>query len=141
MPDEPTWTSEDVETLAVFMGWESVSTGDLDMWFDRKAKRSHCGPRTRRFREERWGMKTEAPLYWNPMEDANADFQVLERAREVWADPLQAARVSFLANLRERWIARLPADEVPSLAWYAQYVCGDWSRAALAVLKEMEAQG
>lgn len=61
---------------------------------------------------------------WSPFTSADADVQILERVREVWK-----------VGSRERDEFR---SWIPPLDLYRT---GDWSIAALAVLKEMEKKG
>jgi hypothetical protein len=67
------------------------------------------------------GMEKEVE-WWTPFSDVACDYDVLERARKVWGEGSRER-----ADFRE-WLAEV-ADH---------YVVGDWSRAALAVLREME---
>ena len=75
---------------------------------------------------------------WNPFLDARHDLQVLERVREVWGDQV---RWRFACELHRVWTARVTETVAYAVLNLTKYECGDYSRAALAVLKEMEAEG
>lgn len=114
----PEYTAEDVAAVARFMGWTPVyvpegsifrdSVGELDYWRTASGDSVYLG--------------------WCPFTDANEDFEVLERAREVWGDD---ERLALLDDaLENAWMA---------LPWpFALcYGVGDWSRAVLEVLRSM----
>jgi hypothetical protein len=135
MPDEsttPQAASADVETLArSFMGWKrgrevypDDAAGPLDWYFQ------HNGT---------WWRKTD--WLWNPLTDANADLQVLERVREVWFTP-EATRGNPHLWPCERFKAAFEriceTRKHYAAPWYLRYAAGNYSRTALAVLREME---
>ncbi len=127
---ERTGTAEDVELLARFMGWEPAPFAGPHAW---RTSPLMSGVR--------W-----LPDDWNPLVSADADVQVLERVREAeWGGVRLRGSVtamdSFYSRLTRAWGDR---DRV----WMGggcylsgtslSYTTGDFSRAALAVLKEME---
>lgn len=121
------WTAEDVETLARWMGWIRADGGVY--WYDGrkmritpscKAERTSCG------------LGTQPSQMWNPFADAEADYMVLERAREVWSAVGQGVR--FSSELECALKAR-SKDGDALCGNAARYRVGDWSRAVLAVLR------
>jgi len=113
----------DTETLArSFMGWKRGSevypddaARPLD-WYSQ-----HNGT---------WWRK--ADWFWNPLTDANADLQVLERVRE-WP-PVRICRFTDFLRIE------VDASADLGYALVCRYTAGCYARAALAVLKEIEAE-
>ncbi len=122
MSDTAQWTPGEVERLVAFMGWKvgpqglvgggGFLRGDGGIW--------------------------AAPAHWNPFISADADLQVLERAREVWLEPAKAymdtlpsAAPAPLELKRwdkfQRWLPN---------AW--QYTAGKYAETVLAVLRSTE---
>lgn len=107
-------TREDLEALARWMGWNEMNSGN--------------------------GWKASAPAFdwedgalwqgnreWNPFTDANADVQVLQRAREVW--PILSGYAVAIDNA----IANVWFRRVHHLLMC--YEVGDYARAVLAVVR------
>lgn len=79
---------------------------------------------------------------WSPTSRADHDVMVLEYIRETWPGSM---RLAFTGRLLERWDARRASyprhflagpPELPLL-----YEVGDYARAALRVVEEMEPKG
>lgn len=117
-PSAAEHTAEDVELLATkLMGWKRPEDFEDAMpgcWHD------DSGPVAFQFNMGR------DP--WNPFTSADDDVQVLERVREVWRPALDSRPWEWF---REEVRRALRGD-------HFNYVAGAWSRAALAVLREME---
>lgn len=125
-------TSETTEILARFMDWEIG-----DGWLYDAANRVT------------WLYSTDDPTYypWAPFTDANADLQVLQRVREVWGEGTEWngdawTRGSRFAIELQRQLQGAWEDSDARHLWQSCfYAVGMYSRAALAVLREMETEG
>lgn len=129
VPDQPT---DDADRLASFMGWKRL--GEMrNAWWDDGSRRALHGDEVRDVRIAR-GIH-EHRGWWNPLVSADHDFQVLERAREMWAssDPGKMYRM-----MRQVGVVLDAADESLGYAIILRYRVGDWSRAVLAMLRSPE---
>lgn len=113
---EPEWSAEDVEALARdFMGWKHAGSEDGKDPSRTSYFMSTLALPTRRtclvFAPQPSSPRTARE--WNPFRSADADFQVLERAREVWRD--------------------LRGD-------HFSYRVGTWARAVLVVLRSTQGE-
>lgn len=118
----PEYTTEDAERLARdFMGWRLGSecyadaTAPLEWYFERGGQ---------------WYHVARAKWPWNPFRDADADLQVLERAREVWQAKERDSSRTTEFSLWFEFGVLLPRA--------LDYRVGDFSRAALEVLRSTE---
>ena len=112
------WTTEAVERLARWMGWKIVRAGAFTF-----ADHPNDGERVFLFSDD--DLWPSVIAEWDPFADCNADYQVLQRARDAWND---------LKRPME-WHWNTFTGEMP----YAEhYTPGAWSRAVLAVLKREE---
>lgn len=134
----PSSTAEDVERLAAFMGWNR-SDDPLTIG---EAYNQGATPVLFAFTDgSGFGVAGFEPNgRWDPFTDPRADFEVLERVREVWGPASGHAR-SFLRAvcLGCDITTSVPAYAhafVATLAWNLSV--GTWARACLAVLREME---
>jgi hypothetical protein len=132
---EPEYTAEDVERLARdFMGWDKHVPGSVQPQTTYFRTRLAC-PDRQTCMIFPAGPSPRAGQEWNPFLSADADLQVLERAREVY---LPAARRDWLAaeNPDRRWF--LFSDALPDRV--TDYTCGAFARAVLAVLRSTEGE-
>lgn len=117
-----------IERLARFMGWTKSKPAPV--------------PRGVNPDELRWWVKDGAPVAnvaeWNPLTDANADVQVLQRAREVWAaDSLEWRRfaMSYLSTRPMFGLSTAPEPAgITVMHMLRRYQTGDYARAVDAVL-------
>lgn len=82
-------------------------------------------------------LRKNAPYLWNPFLSADADLQVLERSREVWAenDPDRMYRM-----IRRLGFLLDAPDASLGYAIGLRYNVGDYSRAVLAVLRSTDGE-
>jgi len=140
-------TAEQLQRLCRWMGWAFI--GDLAPEVRAELDEAGLGPLRLRqsvFSIGLHGDDTSAYLYrgigwperWNPFSDANADVQVLARAREVWTTGIRTKReayprwVALTCRLHDQWATRNLYE-----GWDAQpllYQTGDYARAVLKVL-------
>jgi hypothetical protein len=118
--------NEGTERLARdLMGWGPLATNEpTDMWWDVKAGHAWHGYATKTSREAR-GV-TAHPYLFAPFTDANHDFMVLERARELWNDKREEIVMDDAL--------RAVAADMPYHVRLG-YRVGDYARAALTVLE------
>lgn len=125
MPTD-TLPADAVETIATkHMGWRKVPFATSFAWCSGAAG------------------DYAANLLWNPFTDANADVQVLERAREVFD---YDRRRMLGRSLEAAWLARFDArqrrEDEPvkalQILLVQEYRVGDYARAVLSVLQQTE---
>lgn len=139
-PSVPEWSAEDIEALAGFMGY-SIVRGSDDVLGAMRAPFPLLymdGASVALIRHI-----MDPPSRWEPMADANADLQVLQRAREVWDVPtlrLLNAELSALASARWKTDRDGPAALDPPTMRLRYCAVGDYSRAVRAVLRSTEGE-
>lgn len=124
---------QDAEVAVKLFGWRYGRSNDRQLAFPPDWVASSVAYSEVPFEGVRQDFRTDLPAYTT---DAAADFEVLKRVRETWK-PWQvcAVRDEMTMTFERRAWEKQKAGELDTIWGLTQYLPGDWSRAALSVLK------